>query len=193
MAVETTQLKSEAAVQPQEFQASERYRYYVVWFLFFVYVFNFVDRQILTTLMEPIKKEFGLHDWQLGALSGTAFALFYTTFGIPIARWADKGSRVNIIALSLLLWSSATAVTAFVRNFWQLFAARVVVGIGESGCSPPALSLISDYFEPKRRSKALSIYAMGVYGGTFIGLMMGGSSRSSTAGARRSSSSECPA
>jgi MFS family permease len=174
MAVDTTQLKSEAATQPQEFQASERYRYYVVWFLFLVYVFNFVDRQILTTLMEPIKKEFGLHDWQLGALGGTAFALFYTTFGIPIARWADKGNRVNIIALALLIWSSATAVTGFARNFWQLFAARVVVGIGESGCSPPALSLISDYFEPKRRGKALSIYAMGVYGGTFIGLLVGG-------------------
>ncbi len=174
MAVETSQLQSAAAAQPQAFQATERYRYYVVWFLFVVYVFNFVDRQILTTLIEPIKNEFGLHDWQLGALSGTAFALFYTTFGIPIARWADKGNRVNIIALSLLIWSSATAVTAFARNFWQLFAARVVVGIGESGCSPPALSLISDYFEPKRRSKALSIYAMGVYGGTFIGLMMGG-------------------
>lgn len=174
MAVDTSGLQSAAAAQPQEFQASGRYRYYVVWFLFVVYVFNFVDRQILTTLIEPIKHEFGLHDWQLGALSGTAFALFYTTFGIPIARWADKSNRVNIIALSLLLWSGATAVTAFVRNFWELFAARVVVGIGESGCSPPALSLISDYFEPKRRSKALSIYAMGVYGGTFIGLMMGG-------------------
>ena len=174
MAVDTSGLQSAAAAQPQEFQASGRYRYYVVWFLFVVYVFNFVDRQILTTLIEPIKHEFGLHDWQLGALSGTAFALFYTTFGIPIARWADKSNRVSIIALSLLLWSGATAVTAFVRNFWELFAARVVVGIGESGCSPPALSLISDYFEPKRRSKALSIYAMGVYGGTFIGLMMGG-------------------
>ncbi len=174
MAVETSQVQADAAVRPEEFRASESYRHYVVWFLFVVYVFNFVDRQILTTLIEPIKKEFGLHDWQLGALSGTAFALFYTTFGIPIARWADKGNRVNIIAISLLIWSSATALTAFVRNFWQLFAARVIVGVGESGCSPPALSLISDYFEPKRRSKALSIYAMGVYGGTFIGLMMGG-------------------
>jgi MFS family permease len=174
MGVETSELKSAAAAQPQEFHASERYRYYVVWFLFVVYVFNFVDRQILTTLMEPIKKEFGLHDWQLGALGGTAFALFYTTFGIPIARWADKSHRVNIIALALLIWSSATAVTGFARNFWQLFAARVAVGIGESGCSPPALSLISDYFEPKRRGRALSIYAMGVYGGTFVGLIVGG-------------------
>jgi MFS family permease len=174
MAVDTSQLNAAAVAQPQAFQASERYRYYVVWFLFLVYVFNFVDRQILTTLIEPIKNEFKLHDWQLGALSGLAFALFYTTFGIPVARWADKSNRVNIIALSLLLWSTATAVTAFARNFWQLFAARVVVGIGESGCSPPALSLISDYFEPKRRGKAVSIYAMGVYGGTFIGLMMGG-------------------
>ena len=137
MAVDTSQLNAAAVAQPQAFQASERYRYYVVWFLFLVYVFNFVDRQILTTLIEPIKNEFGLHDWQLGALSGTAFALFYTTFGIPIARRADKGNRVNIIALSLLIWSTATAVTALARNFWQLFAARVVVGIGESGCTPP--------------------------------------------------------
>jgi predicted MFS family arabinose efflux permease len=174
MAVETGELKSATAAQPQEFRASEPYRYYVVWFLFVVYVFNFVDRQILATLMEPIKKEFGLHDWQLGALGGTAFALFYTTFGIPIARWADKGNRVNIIALALLIWSSATAVTAFARSFWHLFAARIMVGIGESGCSPPALSLISDYFEQKRRARALSIYAMGVYGGTFLGLLMGG-------------------
>ena len=113
MAVETSQVQAApTAARPEEFRATEPYRYYVVWFLFVVYVFNFVDRQILTTLIEPIKNEFELHDWQLGALSGTAFALFYTTFGIPIARWADKSNRVNIIALSLLIWSSATAVTA---------------------------------------------------------------------------------
>lgn len=173
MAVEAGAVSGEASGQ-SEFAASNAYRQYVVWFLFLVYVFNFVDRQILTTLMEPIKNEFKFTDTQLGLLSGLAFALFYTTFGIPIARIADKHNRVNIIALSLLTWSAATAATAFAKNFWHLFMARIMVGIGEAGCSPPALSLISDYFEPKRRSTALSIYAMGVYGGTFIGLMMGG-------------------
>lgn len=173
MAVEAGAVSGEVAGQ-SEFRASNAYRQYVVWFLFLVYVFNFVDRQILTTLMEPIKNEFKFTDTQLGLLSGLAFALFYTTFGIPIARLADKHNRVNIIALSLLTWSAATAVTALAKNFWHLFMARIMVGIGEAGCSPPALSLISDYFEPKRRSTALSIYAMGVYGGTFIGLMMGG-------------------
>ena len=174
MAVETSQVQADAAAQPQEFRASESYRYYVVWLLFVVYVFNFVDRQILSIVMEPIKNEFGLHDWQLGLLSGLAFALFYSTLGIPIARLADNRSRVNIIALSLVVWSSFTAVTGFARNFWHLFFARVGVGIGEAGCSPPAYSLISDYFEPKRRATALSIYSMGVYGGSCVGLLVGG-------------------
>jgi MFS family permease len=174
MAVEVSAVTPKTAAPAQEFEVSEGYRQYVVWFLFVVYVFNFVDRQILTTLMEPIKNEFKFTDTQLGLLSGLAFAMFYTTFGIPIARLADKHNRVNIIAASLLVWSAATAVTAFARNFWHLFFARIMVGIGEAGCSPPAHSLISDYFEPKRRSTALSIYSMGVYGGTFLGLLMGG-------------------
>lgn len=174
MSVQARAVEDKASAQTQEFTASEGYKRYVVWFLFVVYVFNFVDRQILTTLIEPIKNEFKFSDTQLGLLSGFAFAMFYTTLGIPIARWADKNNRVNVIAISLLVWSSATAVTAFARNFWHLFLARIMVGVGEAGCSPPALSLISDYFDPKRRATALSIYAMGVYGGTFLGLMMGG-------------------
>lgn len=168
--LDTTRAGSDA----QEFQCSEGYRQYVVWFLFVVYVFNFVDRQILATLMELIKKDFSLTDTQLGLLSGLAFAAFYTTVGIPIARLADKSNRVNIIAASLLVWSAATAATAFAKNFTHLFLCRIVVGIGEAGCSPPAHSLISDYFEPKRRATALSIYSMGVYGGSFLGLLVGG-------------------
>lgn len=174
MSAEVNEVATAPSAQAGEFTASEAYRQYVVWFLFVVYVFNFVDRQILATLMEPIKTEFQLTDTQLGMLGGLAFAVFYTTFGIPIARLADRSNRVNIITASLLIWSLATAATAFARNFWHLFAARIMVGIGEAGCSPPAHSLISDYFEPKRRSTALSIYSMGVYGGIFVGLMVGG-------------------
>ena len=112
MSAEVNQIAAASApAQAGEFKVSEAYRQYVVWFLFLVYVFNFVDRQILATLMEPIKAEFRLTDTQLGLLSGLAFAVFYTTIGIPIARLADKSNRVNIIAVSLLIWSAATAAT----------------------------------------------------------------------------------
>src|SRR5215831_3497469 len=160
--------------QVEKFSASESYRLYVVWSLFVVYVFSFVDRQILSILNEPIKKEFSLSDSELGLLTGFSFALFYTTFGIPIARLADRSNRVNIISLSLLVWSAFTALTGLARYFWQLLVARLLVGIGEAGCNPPSHSIISDYFDVKRRATALSIYAMGVYGGTFLGLLIGG-------------------
>lgn len=157
-----------------DFKVSDGYRNYVVWLLFFVYVFNFVDRQILSIVMEPIKQELSLHDWQLGVLSGLAFAFLYSTLGIPIARMADHKSRVNIITWSMVVWSSFTAITGLAGSFWHVLFARVGVGIGEAGCSPPAYSLISDYFEPKKRATALSIYSMGVYGGGAVGLLVGG-------------------
>jgi MFS family permease len=162
------------AVTPSTFKVSERYRAYVLWLLFTVYVFNFVDRSILTILMQPIKEEFRFSDTEMGLLGGLAFALLYCTLGIPIARWADKGNRVLIISLSLFVWSISTVFTGFARNFTQLLLGRVAVGIGEAGCSPPAYSLLSDYFEPKRRSTALAIYSMGISGGVFIGLLVGG-------------------
>ena len=118
--------------------ASGRYRWYVVWLLFLVYVLNFVDRQILVILMEPIRLEFGFSDRQLGLLSCLAFALLYSTLGIPIARLADRANRVNIISISIFVWSLATVLTGFARNFAHLLLARVAVGIGEAGCSPPA-------------------------------------------------------
>jgi len=165
---------SAAAHQATEFHVSEGYRRYVVWLLFTVYVFNFVDRQILNTLMQPIKEEFKFSDTQLGLLGGLAFAVLYSTLGIPIARWADRGNRVTIIAISLFVWSLFTAVTGMARSFTQLLLARVMVGVGEAGCSPPAYSLISDYFEPKRRATAFSIYSMGIYGGVFVGFLVAG-------------------
>jgi len=140
----------------------------VIWLLFLVYVFNFVDRQIFSVLLQPIKEEFAFSETQMGLLGGLAFALFYSTLGVPIARLADRSNHVNIIALALAYWSLATVLTGVAKNFSQLLVARICVGIGEAGCSPPAYSLISDYFEPERRARAISIYSMGISGGVFL-------------------------
>ena len=163
-----------SAARTAEFHASNAYRQYVVWLLFVVYVFNFVDRQILGIVNEEIKQEFGLQDWQLGALGGLAFAIFYSILGVPIARLADHRSRVNIITWAIVVWSAFTALTGFARNFWHLLIARIGVGVGEAGCSPPAYSIISDYFESKKRATALAIYSAGVYVGGAVGLLIGG-------------------
>jgi MFS family permease len=144
----------------------------VIWLLFLIYVFNFADRSILAVLVQPIKMEFGLSDAQLGLLGGLAFAFLYSTLGIPIARYADRSSRVNIIAASLFAWSLFTGLTGFAKTFTHLLFARFAVGIGEAGCSPPANSLIADYFDRKRRATALSIYSMGISGGVFVGFML---------------------
>ena len=154
--------------------ASKPYRNYVLVMLTLVYVFNFVDRQLLVILQESIKKELHLSDTQLGMLSGFTFAIFYVTLGIPIARLADKGNRRNIVAISLSLWSVMTALSGTARNFIQLLLARIGVGVGEAGGSPPAHAMISDYFPPGKRSTALSIYSTGIYIGILIGFLMGG-------------------
>jgi len=139
-----------------------------------VYTFNFIDRQILVILQEPIKADLGLSDTQLGLLTGLAFAIFYVTLGIPIARWADKSNRKNITSLALVIWSGMTAVSGFAQNFTHLLLARIGVGVGEAGGSPPAHSIISDYFPPEKRATALSIYSTGVYIGVFLGFIVGG-------------------
>jgi MFS family permease len=156
------------------FHATESYKRYVIWLLFAVYVLNFVDRQIMTILIQPIKQEFGFSDTQLGLLGGLAFALLYSTLGIPIARKADTGHRVSIISISLVVWSLFTALTGMAQSFTQLLLSRVAVGVGEAGCTPAAHSLISDYFARDKRSRALSIYTMGIYGGVFLGFIVGG-------------------
>lgn len=153
---------------------SNRYRNYVLAILTLVYVFNFIDRQLLVILQESIKKELNLSDTQLGLLSGFTFAIFYVTMGIPVARLADKKNRRNIVAASLGLWSIMTAFSGLAKNFIQLLLARVGVGIGEAGGSPPAHAMISDYFPPQKRSTALSIYSTGIYFGILIGFLMGG-------------------
>ena len=152
----------------------EDYKKYILFTLLVVYMFNFVDRQIVALLMEPIKQDLGLSDTQLGFMSGIAFAIFYTTLGIPIARLADRSHRVNIISVAIAVWSGMTVLSGMAANFWQLVIARVGVGIGEAGCTPPAHSLISDYFPKEERSRAISIYMMGVPLGILVGFLVGG-------------------
>ncbi len=155
-------------------QTSKQYRNYVLLLLMVVYIFNFVDRQILVILQESIKAELGLSDKQLGLLSGFTFAVFYVVCGIPIARWADRYNRVNIVSVSIAVWSAMTAISGFAANFWQLLAARVGVGVGEAGASPPSHSIISDYFPHGERGRALSVYSMGIYIGILVGFLLGG-------------------
>ncbi len=150
------------------------YRSYALGLLTCVYVLNFIDRQIVVILQESIRVDLGLMDWQLGLLSGFAFAIFYCTLGIPIARLADRGNRSTIIAVSIAVWSAMTALCGTVQAFWQLLLARIGVGVGEAGCSPPAHSIISDLYPPEKRSTALSIYNMGIYVGVFFGYLAGG-------------------
>ncbi|NQV86633.1 MAG: MFS transporter, partial [Woeseiaceae bacterium] len=125
-------------------------------------MFNFIDRQILAILLPQIRDEFGTSDAYLGFLAGTAFALFYVTLGIPVAQYADRCNRRNLIAASVALWSAMTAVSGLVANVWQLTAARIGVGIGEAGCSPPAHSMIADLFPPEKRSSAMGFYTLGI-------------------------------
>jgi len=151
-----------------------RYANYVLAVLFLVYVFNFIDRTILSILIEDVKRDLGVSDTAMGFLTGIAFALFYTIAGIPIARWADVGVRRSIIALGLLAWSLMTAASGLAQNFTQLVAARIGVGVGEAAGSPPAHSLIADYFPPERRATALSLYSSGIYVGVLFGYLAGG-------------------
>lgn len=150
------------------------YRNTVLWLLVSAYTFNFIDRTIISTIGQAIKVDLQLSDQQLGWLGGLSFALLYTALGIPIARLAERKSRVNIIAIAIIIWSAFTALCGTATSYVQLLLFRVGVGVGEAGLSPPAHSLISDYFEPKKRATALSIYSFGIPLGTMFGAMAGG-------------------
>lgn len=149
-------------------------RRYAVGMLLVIYIFNFLDRQIVNILAEPIKLELGLADWQLGMLTGLAFALFYTVLGIPIARYAEKADRVKIISVAVGVWSLFTIACGLAGNFIQLLLARIGVGVGEAGCSPPAHSLITDYTPKEERASALAFYSMGIPLGSLAGMALGG-------------------
>jgi MFS family permease len=142
--------------------------------LFVVYIFNFIDRQILAILLEPIKEDLKISDTALGFLTGFAFAVFYTFAGLPLARLADRWVRRSLIAISLTIWSLMTAASGLARGFTDLALARIGVGIGEAGATPPAHSLLSDYFPPEKRATVLALYACGVFVGVGIGFWLGG-------------------
>jgi len=158
----------------EEKQVSNGYRAYVLCILVLVYTFNFIDRQIVGILAIPIKEDLGLTDTQLGLMGGLAFALLYTTLAIPIAMAADRMSRAWIMTGALVVWSGMTALCGTAQNFWQLFFARVGVGIGEAGGVAPAYSLISDFFPPNQRARALSVFSFGIPIGSALGIVFGG-------------------
>ena len=161
-------------VDPGPASASSRNAYLVVGVLASVYTLNFLDRQVLSILAEPVKRDLGLSDTQLGALTGLAFAVFYTVFGLPVAILADRWNRVRIISIACGLWSVFTAACGLATGFTTLALARVGVGIGEAGCSPPSYSIMSDYFPPERRGRAFAIYVLGVPLGSLIGAVAAG-------------------
>lgn len=154
-------------------QFTPRYRNYVLFILTCGYVLNFVDRQVMTILLEPIKAEFGASDTQMGLISGLAFALFYATLGVPVARLADRWSRRNVLAISMATWSAVTAACGVAGSFWQLALLRVGVGIGEAGGTPPSQSLLTDYFPKERRALAQGVLATAPNIGVLVGLFGG--------------------
>ncbi|HVQ09382.1 MAG TPA: MFS transporter [Allosphingosinicella sp.] len=151
-----------------------RYAWYALFVLVLVYAINFIDRQIISILAQDIKHDLHLQDAQIGFLYGTAFAVFYALFGIPLGRLADSWYRGRLIALGLTLWSSMTALSGFASSFAMLAVARIGVGIGEASASPAAFSMISDYFPKEKRATALSIYSAGLYIGGGLSLPIGG-------------------
>ena len=142
--------------------------------LLIAYVFNFLDRQILSILKIPIKADLGLTDTQLGLMGGIAFASVYSTLAIPIARYADRRGRSRVIAVSVAVWSLFTAICGLAQNFWQLFLARMGVGVGEAGGVAPSYALIAEYFPPEKRARALAIFSLGIPIGSALGLFFGG-------------------
>ena len=143
-------------------------RWWFLAILFLVSMSNYIDRQVMSVLLEPIKLEFGASDTQMGLLGGFAFAVFYAFFGMPVAWLADRGNRRTVITVSLAAWSVMTMICGFAKSFPQLFAARMGVGVGEAGAIPPAQSLIADYFPPEQRGRALAIFMASTMAGYLI-------------------------
>ncbi len=151
-----------------------RYAWYVVGVLTLAYVCSFVDRQILTLLVAPIRKDLGISDTQMGLLMGFSFAVFYTLFGLPVGRLVDSRKRRTIIAVGMALWSAMTAACGLARTYVQLLVVRMGVGVGEATLSPSAYSLLADYFPPERRTTAMSVYSMAIYLGSGLASVLGG-------------------
>jgi len=151
-----------------------QYKHYLLGLLTVVAASNYLDRTVLSLLLEPIKQDLALNDSQLGLLTGLAFALFYAVAGIPIARWADRGNRNTVVSVTTALWSVMLALCGLVSNFTQLLLVRVGVAVGEAGCVPPAQSLIADYFDRAERQRAMAIYWMSYAISVIVGYLGGG-------------------
>ncbi len=165
---------NESAIGGDEDQQSLVYAWYIVFLCMVAYIFSFIDRQIVTLLIEPIRADLQISDTQFSLIHGLAFALFYASMGIPIARLADTKSRPLIISTGIFIWSIATALCGMTRSFWQLFVARMGVGVGEAALSPAAYSMISDSFPRSRLGLALGIYSTGVFIGSGLAFLIGG-------------------
>lgn len=150
------------------------YAWYVVGILTLIYVFSFIDRQILNLLVKPVRRDLAISDTEMSLLMGFSFALFYTFFGMPMGRLADARSRRAVIGTGLAVWSLFTAACGLARNFTQMLLMRMGVGLGEAALSPAAYSMISDYFPPNRRATAISVYGMGIYIGSGLAFLLGG-------------------
>lgn len=165
---------SSGSPPPERVGFADPYTRYVMAVLFAVYVMGYIDRQLASVLLEDMKADLGASDTQMGLLTGVAFAIVYATLGVPVARWADRGSRRSIIAAGLAVWSVATALTGAGRSYLEVLLARFGVGAGESAAGPPGHALISDYFPLQQRGRALALYSAGGSIGMMLGLWMGG-------------------
>ncbi|WP_334162505.1 spinster family MFS transporter [Phenylobacterium sp.] len=150
------------------------YGYYVVGVLMVAYMFSFIDRTLLSLVIDPIREDLGLSETQISLLAGFAFAAFYTLLGLPFGRWVDTRGRRNLIAVGIALWSLATVFCGLANSFWRLFAARMAVGVGEATLSPAAYSIIPDYFTPQRLGFAMGLYSCGVTLGGGVAMLIGG-------------------
>ncbi len=162
------------ASEKNGFTVSNNYRFYVLGLLVAVGVCSWVDRNVFSVLLQSIKIEFSFSDTQLGLLGGMAFALFYTTVGLPVAYLADRFNRRNIITIALFLWSLMTTLSGMATGFVSLFLARIGVGVGEAGGAPPSQSLVSDYFPPDKRGYAMGILYLYIPLGFLVGFLIGG-------------------
>jgi len=156
-------------------ERSSAYSWYVCGVMMLTYAFNFMDRSLLSTVVEPIEREFGINDTTFGLIQGAAFGVFYGLFMIPLARLADRGNRRNLLMAAAAVWCSATVFCGLARTIPELFVARIMTAVGEAVVFPCAISILSDYFEPRRRVLAISIYSIGAYLGAALALGGGGS------------------
>lgn len=173
-------IADESAIAPP--YPSAAYSWYVVFVLMLAYVFAFLDRQILALLVDPIKQDIGITDFQMSLLLGPAFAFFYVTLGIPIGRLADHKSRRTIIGIGIAVWSIMTAACGLAKTFTHLFIARIGVGVGEATLQPCATSVLSDYFPREKRGRAISVYSMGLGIGAGLALVVGGQAIAAVSG-----------